>query len=60
MLHHKVESMCAYVFYLILSCWALWSLIVFDSDYNLTQNNVVIVFNKRFSENNEIPITPWT
>ena len=31
-------------------CWALWSLIVFDLDYDLTRNNVVIVFNGRFFE----------
>ena len=31
-------------------CWALWSLVVFDLDYDPTQNNVVTVFNGRFSE----------
>ena len=31
-------------------CWALWSLIVFDPNYELTRNNIVIVFNGRFSE----------
>ena len=31
-------------------CWALWSLVVFDPDYELTQNNIVIVFNGRFFE----------
>ena len=31
-------------------CWALWSLVVFDPDYELTQNNIVTFFNGRFSE----------
>ena len=31
-------------------CWALQSLIVFDLDYNPTQNNIVTVFNEKFSE----------
>ena len=31
-------------------CWALWSLVVFDLDYDSTRNNVVTVFNERFSE----------
>ena len=28
----------------------LWSLVVFDPNYDLTQNNIVTVFNERFSE----------
>ena len=31
-------------------CQALWSLVVFDPDYDPTQNNIVIVFSGRFSE----------
>ena len=31
-------------------CCALWSLVMFDPDYDPTRNNVVTVFNGRFSE----------
>ena len=31
-------------------CWALWSLIMFDPNYDPTQNNIVVVFNGRSSE----------
>ena len=31
-------------------CWVLWSLVVFDLDYDLIQNNIVTVFSGRFSE----------
>ena len=31
-------------------CWTLWSLVVFDMNYDPTQNNVVTVFNGRLSE----------
>ena len=31
-------------------CWALWSLVVFDPNYDSSQNNVVTVFNGRFYE----------
>ena len=31
-------------------CWALWSLVVFDPNYELTQNNIVTVINERFFE----------
>ena len=55
-------------------CWALWSLVVFDSNYDPTRNNIVTFFNGRFSEreklycrtlyffpeNSEIPATSWT
>ena len=30
--------------------WALWSLVVFDPNYDPTRNNVIIVFNERFFE----------
>ena len=25
-------------------CWVLWSLVVFDLDYNPTRNNIVTIF----------------
>ena len=31
-------------------CWALWSLVVFDLDYDPIRNNVVMVFNGKFFE----------
>ena len=31
-------------------CWALWSLVVFDPDYDLIRNNIVTVFSGRFFE----------
>ena len=31
-------------------CWVFWSLVAFDLDYDSTQNNIVMVFNGRFSE----------
>ena len=44
----------------------MWSLVVFDLDYNLAQYKSATVFNKIFSEaysfpvNNEITTTLWT
>ena len=29
-------------------CWAFWSLVVFDLDYDPTQNNIVTIFNGKF------------
>lgn len=31
-------------------CWVLWSLVIFDPDYDLTQNNTATVFNGRYFE----------
>ena len=36
--------------YFCLQCWTLWSLVVFDSDDDLTRNNVAWFFNERFFE----------
>ena len=30
--------------------WVLWSQVVFDSDYDSIQNNIVTIFNERFFE----------
>ena len=32
------------------NCWALWSLVVFDPEYNPIRNKFATVFNGRFSE----------
>lgn len=33
-----------------LICWAMWSLVVFDPDYDLTRYKSDIVVNKKFSK----------